>query len=140
LYHFDLFLSHIKKNPAYQIYPKNNIFWAYLCPPSKIKELSTKTLNQNWSKCYPVQLFLKVNIFWEGRKIWQNLQNTIHLLPELLAFWILKKSGYAKNCVSGTVLMIQLTRYSPTCARIWMKWNPASENSVMRGLDLVDIA
>ena len=38
----------------------------------------------------------------------------IHLFPDLLSFWFLEKTTLHENCVSGTVLMFQLTRNSPT--------------------------
>ena len=46
------------------------------------------------------------------------LYKLIHLFPMLRAFWLLKKLALRKNWVSGTVLMIQLTRNSPTCKQI----------------------
>ena len=42
----------------------------------------------------------------------------IHLFPALRAFWFLEKTALRENRVSATVLMIQLTRNSPTCAYI----------------------
>ena len=50
-----------------------------------------------------------------------------HLFPALHAFCFLKKIALRKNRVSGTVLMIQLMRNSPTCAYIGQnprKWKP----------------
>ena len=54
----------------------------------------------------------------------QHFHRTIkvHLFPALCTFWFLKKNG-----VSVTVLMIQLTRNSPTCIYIGQnprKWKP----------------
>ena len=42
----------------------------------------------------------------------------LHLFPALYTFWFLKKTPLRKNCVTGTVLMIQLTQNFPTCAYI----------------------
>ena len=42
----------------------------------------------------------------------------VHLFPALSAFWFLIKNVLHKNCVSGNVVMIELTRNSPTCIYI----------------------
>ena len=39
---------------------------------------------------------------------------TVHLFPDLRPFWFLEKTALCENCVSGTVLMFQLTRNSLT--------------------------
>jgi hypothetical protein len=65
LYHFDSFLSHIKKNPAYQIYAKNKwqkIFSEPICahPPKSKKKYQPKPLtktDQNVTLCnYSIKL------------------------------------------------------------------------------------
>ena len=58
----------------------------------------------------------------------------VHLFPTLHAFWFQEKTALRKNGVSGTVLMIQLMRNSPTCAYIDISGNRASGDCVMRGL------
>ena len=40
----------------------------------------------------------------------------LHLFPDLRTIWFLEKTGLSEIRVSGTVLMFQLTRNSPTCA------------------------
>ena len=42
----------------------------------------------------------------------------IHLFPALHAFWLLEKTALSENCISGTLLMIQLTRNSTICTYI----------------------
>ena len=56
----------------------------------------------------------------------------LHLCPDLRAFWFLEKTVLRKNCVSGTVLMFQLTRNSPTNAYIKLK-SHVSGNSCYAG-------
>ena len=55
--------------------------------------------------------------FWFLVSSWCNKRN-IHLFPDLCTFWFLEKTTLHENCVSGTVLMFQLTRNSPTNAYI----------------------
>ena len=59
---------------------------------------------------------------------------SIHLFPALHAFWFLENPALHENRISGTVLMIQLTWNSPTCAKIRVSGERASGNRVMRGL------
>ena len=54
-----------------------------------------------------------------------NIQ--LNLFPALRAFWFQEKTALHENPVSQTVLMIQPTRNSPTCAYIGQnqrKWKP----------------
>ena len=43
---------------------------------------------------------------------------TMHLFSDLPAFRFLEKAALHENCVSGTVLMFQLTRNSPSSTYI----------------------
>ena len=45
----------------------------------------------------------------------KNQKDDLHLFPDLLAFWFLGKTALCENRISGTVLMFQLKRNSPTC-------------------------
>ena len=45
----------------------------------------------------------------------------LHLFPALRTFWFLEKTALRENCVSGTVLMIQLKWNSPTNVYISQK-------------------
>ena len=61
-----------------------------------------------------------------------NKSSYLHLFHALGAFWFLKKNTLRKNCVSGTVLISQLTWNSPTKAKVCI-----NGNCVKRGLGYI---
>ena len=77
-----------------------------------------------------ILLNAKTKYFCKHGNIYMFFQ--LHLFP---SFWFLKKTALCENSVSGTVLMIQLTQNSPTCA--YIGHFRISGNRVMRGLGVL---
>ena len=62
-----------------------------------------------------------------------------HLFPDLHTFWFLEKNALCEICVSGTLLMIQLTLIPPLMSievTILVSENSARGNCVVLGLGM----
>ena len=76
--------------------------------------------NFGWKKKDAIDIFHQQWAYWGHVKllklerfVFMN-QGLLHLFINLCVFWFLEKNTLCKICVSGTVLMIQLPRNSPT--------------------------
>ena len=73
-----------------------------------------------------VKAFTRGNYTITMKRVMNINEYQLHLFPAVHTFWFLEKNALLKNPASGTVLMIQLTQNSPTCAyrgKILRNWN-----------------